>query len=94
MATLTGSLFVILSLEVFAVFSAFWFVIFVLAKKMALTNIVLAGIVCLTFWFGYVLGYDYQLALKLLGSFILVLVVISHRENIIRLYRGREPDFF
>jgi glycerol-3-phosphate acyltransferase PlsY len=93
-AALTGGLSVIFSPEVFAGFSVLWLTIFVCTKKMSLTNMVLAGVVCLMFWFGYVLGYDYQLALKLLGIFTLAIVVISHRENIIRLYRGGEPNFF
>ena len=94
MGALTGGLSVIFSLEVFAVFCALWLLIFVVVKKMSFTNMFLAGLVCLMFWFGYVLGYDYEFALKLLGIFILALVVISHRQNIIRLYRRREPNFF
>lgn len=63
-----------------------WMAIFLITKKMSLTNLIMVLFVPFVLWFS-------QNSL-LYGSFgigVVVIVYFSHRENIGRLWRGKEP---
>lgn len=66
-----------------------WVVLMLATRKMSLTNMatVFVGMIIMVFLFP-----DHSLAYKTFGIFAFAAISFSHRENIGRLLKGKEPD--
>lgn len=87
-----GSLFIV-SYPYFVLFIGLWVFLLCTTRRMSLTNLIAAGslplfVGALSVW---MFGVHYPIEHKVTALFAAAAIVFSHRENIWRLWKGKEP---
>ena len=92
-AVLAGVAMAIIWFPYFVLFIGLWVVLLYTTRRMSLTNLIAAGSLPLFVWVlsVWMFGVHYPTEYKATALFAAAAIVFSHRENIWRLWKGKEP---